>query len=113
MLEFFAYLNSKKDTLSLFVLSFPLLLQRVSLFFLVSPFLLFFSDLVFPAVLDPSYFSLKRFFVGVCRVAESEGRVLDLGGFFGLCAPPPGGVFCFTGVGYSGIREGFDGISGG
>uniref|UniRef100_A0A2N9G9C7 Uncharacterized protein n=1 Tax=Fagus sylvatica TaxID=28930 RepID=A0A2N9G9C7_FAGSY len=31
-------------------------------------------------VLDPSYFSLKRLFVGVCHAAESEGRVLDLGG---------------------------------
>uniref|UniRef100_A0A2N9GE05 Uncharacterized protein n=1 Tax=Fagus sylvatica TaxID=28930 RepID=A0A2N9GE05_FAGSY len=30
-------------------------------------------------VLDSSHFSLRRFFVGVCRVVESEGRVLDLG----------------------------------
>uniref|UniRef100_A0A2N9FBD9 Uncharacterized protein n=1 Tax=Fagus sylvatica TaxID=28930 RepID=A0A2N9FBD9_FAGSY len=29
--------------------------------------------------LDPLHFSLKRFFVGVCREAESGGRVLDLG----------------------------------
>jgi hypothetical protein len=31
--------------------------------------------------LDSLYFSLKRFFVGVCREAESGGRVLDLGDF--------------------------------
>ena len=79
MLESFAYLNSKNTFVS-FVSTFPLLLQRVSLSFSpVSSFLLFFSDLIFPTVLDPSYFSLKRFLVGVCRAAESEGRVLDLG----------------------------------
>ena len=79
MLESFAYLNSKSTFVS-FVSTFPLLLQRVSLSLSpVSSFLLFFSDLIFPAVLDPSYFSLKRLFVGVCRAAESEGRVLDLG----------------------------------
>ena len=80
MLESFAYLNSKNIFVS-FVSTFPLLLQRVSLSLSpVSSFLLFFSDLIFPTVLDPSYFSLKRLFVGVCRAAESEGRVLDLGG---------------------------------
>jgi hypothetical protein len=42
-------------------------------------FLLFgFVSLV---ALDSLHFSLKRFFVRVCREAESGGRVLDLGDF--------------------------------
>ena len=39
----------------------------------------FFSNLVFLVALDPSHFSFRRFFVGVCRIAESEGRAVDFG----------------------------------
>ena len=55
------------DALSLSSLSFP-----VSFF----AFLLRFSFLI---ALDPSYSSLRNFFVGVCRVAESEGRPVCFG----------------------------------
>ena len=49
-----------------------------------SPFSVLFSGLVLLVALDPSYFSLKIFFVGVCRVAEREGRALDLGDLVSL-----------------------------
>ena len=52
-----------------------------SLFF-SGEFLLF--GLVPLVALDSLHFSLKRFFVGVCREAESGGRVLDLGDFVSL-----------------------------
>ncbi len=39
----------------------------------------FLSDLVFLVALDPSHSSFRNFFVGVCRVAESEGRAVDFG----------------------------------
>jgi hypothetical protein len=39
----------------------------------------FFSNLVFLVALDPSHFSFRRFFVGVCCIAESEGRAVDFG----------------------------------
>jgi hypothetical protein len=38
-----------------------------------------FSDLVFLVALDPSYPSFRIFFMGVCCIAESEGRVVDFG----------------------------------
>ena len=42
-------------------------------------FLSLFSDLLFSRTLDPPYHSLGNFFVGVCRVAESEGRPICFG----------------------------------
>ena len=42
-------------------------------------FLSLFSNLLFYRTLDPPYSSLRNFFVGVCRVAESEGRPICFG----------------------------------
>ena len=60
------------------VCSFSLLsvLWWVSLYFLS-----LFFDLLFSKTLDPPYPSLRNFFVGVCRVAESEGRPIFFWGF--------------------------------
>ena len=50
-----------------------------SLFFDEFPYLLSFSNLDFLVALDPLHSSFKNFFVGVCRIAESEGRLVDFG----------------------------------
>ena len=39
--------------------------------------MLSFFDLFFLVTLDPSHPSFRNFFVGVCRIAESEGRSMD------------------------------------
>ena len=39
--------------------------------------MLSFFDLFFLVTLDPSHLSFRNFFVGVCRIVESEGRSMD------------------------------------
>ena len=80
----FRYLNPKIPFLFLiFPSSGAFVLFSPSPFFPVSFFsgeLLLFGLLSF-VTLDSLHFSFKRFFVGVCREAESGGRVLNLGDF--------------------------------
>ena len=78
MLEVFGYLNSNE--VSIFLLYFPAPTPKSPP--LIFPFSGESSFSPFPIwilSLDSLHFSLKRFFVGVCREAESGGRILDLG----------------------------------